>query len=153
MADKKEQKETRVAKGAWDVKYKWLFQLDQVQKYLAGLKEKKILGIKCPDCGRIYTPPTPRCGRCMTEPHEWVEVEDKGTLVAYTIGYSSIRGDALKEPSVTGMIKFDGADSWTMGALKDIKPEDVKTGMKVKVKWRDTPKGELGDIEYYVPDE
>ena len=154
MSEGKEEKvKTRVIKGTWDVKYKWLFQTDLIEKYVAGLKEKKIIGTKCPKCGRVFTPPSPRCGRCFIELDEWTEVKDTGTLVSYTITYSTITGQALQKPNVTGMIRFDGADSWTLGPVRGVEPEDVKPGMKVKVKWRDEPKGQIGDIEYYVPAE
>lgn len=149
--EKKEKVVTREAKGAWDVKYKWLFRTDLLERYVAGLKEKKILGTKCPECGRVFTPPAARCGRCFIELDEWTEVSDKGTLVAYTIGYSSITGEAYAEPNITGMIRFDGSDSWTLGQVRELKPEDVKVGMKIKVKWKEETKGQLGDIEAYVP--
>jgi uncharacterized OB-fold protein len=154
MAEHKEEKlKTRVTKGTWDTKYKWLFRKDLVEKYVAGLKEKRIMGTKCPKCGKVYVPPWPRCGRCFVEIDDWVQVKDTGTLVSYTITYSSITGKALAEPNITGMIRFDGSDSWTLGPIRNIKPEDVKPGMKIKVKWREETKGQLGDIEYYVPAE
>jgi len=148
--DKKGRVETRSVKGAWDVKYKWRFDVAMMEKYVASLKDKKVTGTKCPDCGRVYAPPTDLCGKCYQSLTEWVEVKDEAELVMYTVGYTSITGEAFEEPIITGMIRFKGSDSWFLAGVKGVKPEDVKPGMKLKPHWRDEPKGQLGDIEYFV---
>lgn len=150
--EKKAAAETKSVKGAWDVKYRWTFRTDLTDKYVAGLKEKKILGTKCGKCGRVYAPPKDICGRCFELIEDnLTEVKDTGELVNYTIGYTAITGQAYDEPKITGTIRFDGSDSWVMGAIKGIKPEDMKVGIKVKVIWRDPPKGQLGDIDHFEP--
>ncbi|RLC59324.1 MAG: DNA-binding protein, partial [Chloroflexi bacterium] len=35
--------------------------------------------------------------------------------------------------------------------LGEVKPGDLKEGMKVEVVWREEPKGELADIKYFRP--
>ncbi|MEM4372343.1 MAG: zinc ribbon domain-containing protein, partial [Metallosphaera sp.] len=35
------------------------------EKFLRGLREGKILGRKCPRCGRIYVPPRMYCEDCF----------------------------------------------------------------------------------------
>ena len=151
MNEPKEKKITRDMPGSWNVKYKWQFEADMLRKYLAGLKEKKILGTKCPSCGRIYAPPTPRCGRCFEELHELTEVPSQGKVMMYTAVFNTITGQPLDEPKIIGMIQFDGADSWVLGPVMNIKPEKMKTGLHVRVVWAAETKGQLTDIEFYEP--
>jgi len=158
MAEEKKQEEkkaageTKAVKGAWDVKYRWTFRLDLMERYVAGLKDKKLQGTRCPKCGRVYVPPKDICGKCYEVIDEnWVEVKDQGELVNYTVGYTSITGQPYPEPQITGTIRLEGSSSWALGPIKGVKPEDVKVGMKLKMVWRDEPKGQLGDIQYYTP--
>jgi len=151
---KKATGETKSVKGAWDVKYKWTFRTDLMDRYVAGLKEKKLWGTRCPKCGRVYAPPKDLCGKCFEViDQNWVEVKDRGELVNYTIGYTAITGQPYPEPQITGTIRFEGSSSWVLGSIKGVKPEDVKVGMKLKVVWRAEPKGQLSDIENYAPAE
>jgi hypothetical protein len=140
--------------GIISAEYEWAVG-KYMDRYIKGLKEKKIFGVKCPSCKRVYVPPRSTCGRCFTEMDEWVEVSDEGSLENFTVGYVKIGegGDLedLKEPKIIGMIKFDGADTCIVGSIEETEPEEVKIGMKVKAVWREETRGELGDINYYKP--
>ncbi|OGP57619.1 MAG: hypothetical protein A2V67_09360 [Deltaproteobacteria bacterium RBG_13_61_14] len=152
--EKKAAGETKSVKGAWDVKYRWTFRQDLMDRYVAGLKEKKLWGTKCHRCGRVYVPPKDICGKCFEEIDEnWVEVKDRAELVTYTVGYTSITGQPYPEPQITGTVRFEGSDSWALGPIRGLKPEDIKVGMKLKVVWREETKGQLSDIEHYAPAE
>ncbi|MGC9325743.1 MAG: SCP2 sterol-binding domain-containing protein, partial [Desulfomonilia bacterium] len=49
-------------------------------KFLNALKNKKIIGIKCPSCGRIMLPAREICAECRVRATEWVEVGPKGQV-------------------------------------------------------------------------
>lgn len=152
MADEKKAKlETRSVKGSWDVKYKWRFDVAMLERYTQGLGQKKVVGTHCPECGRVYAPPTDLCGKCYRSLDEWVDVKDTAELVMYTVGYTSITGDPYDTPRITAMIRFDGSDSWFLANVIGIKPEELKVGMKLKAVWREEPKGQLSDIEGFEP--
>lgn len=152
--EKKAAAETKSVKGAWEVKYRWTFRQDLLDRYVAGLKEKKLLGTRCQKCGRVYVPPKEICGKCFVKIDEnWVAVKDRAELINYTVGYTSISGQPYPEPQITGTMRFEGSDSWCLGSIKGVKPEDIKVGMKLKVVWRETPKGQLSDIECYAPED
>jgi len=143
--------ETMTVKGIWGIRYKWRFNSGYMAKHAQALKDKKITGTKCPKCHRVFVPPANICGRCLLELKDWVEVPGEAELIAYTVGYSAITGQKLEEPRIIGMIKYDGADSWTLAPISGIKPEEVKVGMKLKPVWRKETKGQLGDIEHFAP--
>ena len=49
-------------------------------KFLKGLKNKKIMAIKCPVCGRLQSPPRESCAICRVRNDEWVEIGPKGEM-------------------------------------------------------------------------
>lgn len=148
---KKEKKITRDMPGSWNVKYRWQFEADALKKFLAGLKDKKIIGTKCHSCGRVYAPPVPRCGKCFEELEEIVEVKPQAKVMMYTAIFNSITGQPLEAPKITGMIQFEGADSWLLANILGIKPENMKVGLPVRVVWAPETKGELSDIQHFEP--
>lgn len=146
---KKTRVETRSAPGSWDVKYNWHFRADYIEKYVAGLKDMKMLATKCPQCGRVYSPPMTRCGRCFIEISDWVEVKPAGKVIMYSVAYNAISGEPLPEPRISAMIQLDGADAWILAPVKNTKPEVMKTGLPVKVVWNEERKGILADIKHF----
>ncbi len=54
-----------------------------VEKFWNGLKEGKIYGRKCKECGAIEFPPHLACNECGYHETEWVELSGKGTLKSF----------------------------------------------------------------------
>jgi uncharacterized OB-fold protein len=48
------------------------------------------------------------------------------------------------------MVNIDGSSTSIVYSLLNIKPEEVKTGMKVKIEWAEKPKGAPADIKGFV---
>ena len=144
--EKKEREETISIPGEWPLNA-YTFKADKVMdRYLEGLKNKRVLGVKCPGCGIIYVPPKPYCGRCHTKlmidrTEYWVEVSDKGTVQAFSIA----------EDSTVIAVQLDGADTNFPTVLGEAKPEDVKVGMRVQAVWVDEPVGRIDDMAYFKP--
>ncbi len=42
---------------------------------------KRLMGIKCPECGTVYIPPRGVCGKCFVEMNEW-----KIVVLGYKVG-------------------------------------------------------------------
>lgn len=130
---------------------------EMMEKFIKTLADRKILGAKCPECGYVYVPPRWRCGKCYARIAEenLIELSGKGTLLSYAIAYVELDAVGnfkdLDKPKVIGAIKLENADSTLFMPLGEIKPEDLKEGMKVEVAWREKTKGELADIKYFVP--
>jgi len=141
-----EKKETISIPGEWPLS-SYTFKADKVMdRFLDGLKDKRILGIKCPGCGIIYVPPKLLCGRCHSQlridrAEDWVPVSDKGTVITFTVG----------DDTITIVVKLDGTDTIFLSSLGGIKLEDVKVGMHVQAVWAEEPRGELSDIAYFKP--
>ena len=114
---------------------------------------RRIMGIKCPGCGKVYVPPRRVCGGCFVEMKEFVEVGPKGVIGTFTIlRYAFIdpeTGEQKPVPYGYGFIRFDGADTLFQHYI-DIEDESrIKVGARVEPVFSDEGKGTIKDILYF----
>lgn len=149
-------KDKKVCLTYWkaDAKYAWDCGI-AIGKYLAGLKEGKILGVRCEKCGRIMVPPRIFCEECFRTIDFWVELKDTGKVNTFSLCYVTWDVKILKEPQIPAVIEIDGASPGhgIMHLLGEVKPEAVKVGMKVKAVWKkqEEREGAITDILYFKP--
>ncbi|MCL4558280.1 MAG: Zn-ribbon domain-containing OB-fold protein [Deltaproteobacteria bacterium] len=143
--------ETRTMECPWDLTtYSWKIEADALNLFVKGLKDKKILGRKCPRCGTVYVPGTSYCRKCLIDIDQVVEVKSEGVLDAFTVSVSDIRGNPVEKPFITCTVRFDGSESLVMGTLEGWKDwHDVKEGMRIKVVFKDVTEGALADMAYF----
>jgi len=135
---------------SWRYGVSWYFA-----EFMRALRDEgRILGLRCPDCGRVYLPPRPVCGNCHAEMEGWVEVKDEGTLVAVTAVHIPILDPATGRPRPTpyGMvlIRLDGADTAINHFLAENDLEKLRLGMRVRAVWRAERTGTLADIIHFA---
>lgn len=144
--------DTRQVPGHWHVStYKYKIDGGGLKLLADGMKDRKILGIRCPQCGTVYVPGPTFCRKCYVDIDEVVEAEDTGIVMSYAVEMANVRGEPLDEPRISAMIKLDGADTWMVGVIKNVTKDDMEVGMRVKAYWIDEPKGNLGDIDRFEP--
>lgn len=149
---------TTAIEGDWKFsEWEWKFEsIALIRRTLEAMKEHKLLGNKCPDCGTVYFLPKPFC-RCMGIPDEFVEVKDTGTISTYTFtGAWKYEGISDEEgvqgaPLVFAGVVFDGSDTKIVLNVDDVEPEKVSVGMRVKLKWPEKVEGVLNDLSRCVP--
>ncbi len=113
------------------------------------LNEEKLMGSKCKDCDTLYTPPRSICIKCYKSDMEWVEMKGIGTLAAFTcisIGPPRMiaEGYDRKNPYCVGVVELEEGtrvDARIEG-VDPKKPETIKVGMPVKVKFLHRGEGE-----------
>lgn len=121
-------------------------------KFLIELRDnKRILGIKCPQCNRVLVPARPTCARCFAQTQGWVEVSDTGTLLTYTTVYQPLACLPAKPPLIYGVVKLDGADTGLVHMLGEVEPKDVHIGMRLQAVFNKQRKGDIRDIQYFRP--
>jgi len=126
-------------------------------RFLRELRDnKKIMGLKCPDCNKVYVPPRSTCKECFGKLDKWVEVGTEGKLLTYTVlrVARDAEKDVLKKqlPVAYGIIKLDGADTGFVHMLGEVDLDKIKIGMRVKAVFReDERKGNILDINYFKP--
>jgi len=123
-----------------------------MEKFIKSLKDKKLIGSKCPGCGYTYAPPRNLCGKCGAKitDKDTVKLSGKAVLQSYTIGRVELDAAGvwkdLKKPAIIGAIKLEGADS-TLFAPLEVAQKDLKPGLALQVVWAEKPKGEIADIK------
>lgn len=123
-------------------------------KFYTALKdEKKILGIRCDQCKKVFWPPRSTCGRCFSLLGEtdMTEIGPVGILESYTQITYSEPVHPRKAPFIYGIIKLEGADTAMTHFIDEAEIEDLKIGMKVQAVFAEERKAELFDILYFKP--
>jgi uncharacterized OB-fold protein len=125
-----------------------------LEKYIKGLGENKVLGVKCPECGKVAVPPRKICGACNKVMDEWVEVGPEGTVENFTIGHVKMdRGaiEKLDNPQLLAMVKLDGATVPLFTEVKGLDPAGLKKGLRVKAVFKDPIEDSVADLSHFEP--
>jgi uncharacterized OB-fold protein len=152
----KDFEEGRVLFETWDpnARYAWDAGI-AIGRYLQGLKAGKLIGRHCPECGRVLIPPRMSCECCFCPTDRWVDLEDTGTVITFSLCYVTWDMVRRKEPQIPAVIEIDGASPGMgiMHLLDEVDPEAVKIGMRVQAVWKPAEEriGAITDIKYFRP--
>jgi uncharacterized OB-fold protein len=148
---KKEYKITRTMPGSWYLSnYRYKYNMTHLKTFLDKLKAKKLVGLKCPGCNRVFYPPRFVCGKCLIKPDRWVDLRETGSVSTFAISYlkDPDTGEIQEKPIV--LIQLDGADTSSITQLNPkVDFKDTNIGMPTKTHWTENPTGGLMDIEYH----
>jgi uncharacterized OB-fold protein len=116
--------------------------ISKTLKFWNGIKEGKILTTKCKKCGKLSFPPVADCPTCLSSDTEWVELSKEAEIETFT--HVSILPATFQnyEPYTIAIGKLKEGVR-VLAWLKNVKKEDVKVGMKVKLAPKVTPEGML----------
>jgi uncharacterized OB-fold protein len=102
----------------------------KVNDFADYLKDGKLMGTKCKNCGTTSFPPRADCPKCMSGEFEWNESSGKGSLHTYTIIHAAPTGFEDMAPYKLGVLDLE--DGGRLLAWMDIPEEDIKIGMNLK---------------------
>jgi acetyl-CoA C-acetyltransferase len=140
-----------------DLRYAW-DNGAALTTYLDGFKQGKIRGSHCDTCGRMMIPARAFCETCnLRDIHDYYDLPDTGTVQTFTL--SNVDWDSSPLPrgkvNIFAVIAIDGAteDMGLFHRLGEVKPKDVKIGMKVKAVWKPASErvGSVLDLKYFRP--
>jgi uncharacterized OB-fold protein len=121
--------------------------------FYTSLSEGKLVGQRCPTCGKVYIPPRSACPADGTPTAEEVELPDTGTVTTFCIVNVPFLGQRITPPYVSAYVLLDGADIAFLHLILDIAAEEVRMGMRVKAVWK--PKDQWGttieNISHFAP--
>ncbi len=110
-----------------------------------------LVGTKCGNCGKVDFPPRsvcPDCGRKSVGKMQSFKLGGKGTVVTYTTIYDAPSQFDMLKPYVMAIVEMDEGVRLT-SQLIDVKPDEVKIGMKVQAAFRKLGQdGDAGVIHY-----
>jgi len=138
-----------------NLKYAWDNGV-AIGRYLAELKEGRIIGKRCHSCKRVLVPPRLFCELCWRPTDEWTYVQDTGTILTFVISHVNWDASRVKKGQrhhTPAVIELDGAgkDQAIMHLIDDIDPKDIKIGQKVQAVWKKPEErtGAITDIKYF----
>ena len=104
------------------------------------LNDGQMMGSKCLSCGEVFLPPRPICSKCLQAEMEWVEIEGKGTLSAFTIIHIAPTamieaGYGREKPYCSGIVQLDGGPAISAQILGvDVDdPTSIKIGTRLEL--------------------
>ena len=138
-----------------NLKYAWDNGV-AIGRYLAELKNGKIIGKFCESCKRVLVPPRLFCEICWKPTDDWAYVQDTGTILTFVVSHvnwDASRVEKGKRFHTPAVIELDGAgkDQGILHLIDEIEPYDLKIGMKVKAVWKKPEEriGAITDIKHF----
>jgi uncharacterized OB-fold protein len=119
--------------------------ISKTKEFWEGLKQGRFLVARCISCGNLSFPPQSDCPRCMSDKHEWIEIERNGKILTYTLVQVTPASFVDNDPYIVAIAEFqEGIKilAWLEGATLD----KVRVGAPVKLETRVSKEGN----PYYV---
>lgn len=129
------------------------YKLD-FRTYSNALKNNKLLGLKCNNCGIFTCPPKMTCQECTGTDLEIVELSGKGKIVTFTQTFVAPQGREGEVPYNIVLVELDEGP-WIMGNLIGMARDEINTlliGRKVKLGHRVFPGDKHSDGEAARPE-
>lgn len=115
----------------------------------------RFVGIRCPQCGKVYVPPRRLCAPCFRELDELVALPNLGTIMAFSVvNYpfpDPATGDQRPIPYTYGYIRIEGSDNIFSHVIDETNVEKIAVGMKVAAVFKDKEEmqGNIQDIKHF----
>jgi hypothetical protein len=121
-------------------------------RFFAALRERRIEGIRSKS-GRVLVPPQeydPDTGEALDE---FAPVADAGVVTTWAWVPEPRPRQPVRRPFAWALVRLDGADSAMLHAVDAGAEASMRTGMRVRARWRDETQGDIHDIACFVPEE
>ena len=126
---------------------------EATSRFLAKVKQGKLVGQRCPSCSNVYVPPRGSCAACGVATEEEVELADKCTVESFTIVYIPIPNNPIQPPYIIANLIPDGANISFIHLLSECVNEEIHIGQRVRAVWK--PEAEwtyaMDNIKYFKP--
>ena len=122
-----------------------------MSRFFTALGEQRIEGIRMRD-GRVLVPPLeydPATGETLAD---FVEVGPGGVVTTWAWVVTPRPKHPLSHPFAWALIRLDGADTGLLHAVDAGDPSRMRTGLRVRPRWREERVGEIHDIVCFEPE-
>jgi uncharacterized protein len=121
-----------------------------LSQFMTGLRDRRILGARGAD-GRVHAPPFEYDPVSAEPPGELTEVGPEGTVVSWSWMPEPLEGQPLAGAFAWALIRLDGADTAMLHAVDAGSAGDMRTGLRVRVRWAAERVGSIRDIACFEP--
>jgi uncharacterized OB-fold protein len=122
-------------------------------RFLRALADGRLVGERCPACGKVYIPPRGACPTDGVPTAEEVELPDHGIVTTFCVVNVPYPGQRVAPPYVAAAVLLDGADIPLAHLILGCEPGEVRMGMQVRAAWK--PAEEWGttmeNIDHFRP--
>ena len=123
-------------------------------KFLQELRDnKRIVGIRCPQCHKVFVPPRKVCGECFVAMDEIVPLSGEGTVNTYTVlNFGFVDPDTGLQkpvPYTWAFIDLDGADNTFIHYVEETDLDKLHVGLRVRAVYEENRTGRLLDIKHF----
>ena len=125
-----------------------------IGRFLTGLRDRRIEGIRAGD-GRVLCPPTeydPVTGESLGD-DRFVPLGETGVVTTWTWVGTPRDVHPLDHPFAFALVRLDGADTAMLHAVDAGSFDAMRTGLRVRARWRDSREGSITDIVCFDPEE
>jgi len=121
-------------------------------RFFTELRGRRLVGNLTPS-GRVLCPPMEHDPETAagTEPG-FVEVGPGGTVTTWCWVAQPRARHPLQKPFAWALVRLDGADTALLHAVDAGSEARMRTGLRVRPRWRAETRGEIGDIECFEPE-
>jgi uncharacterized protein len=121
-----------------------------IGRFLEALRDGRIEGVRTKS-GRVIVPPV-EYDENGEATEEAVALPNSGVVTTWAWVESPRPNHPLQEPFAFALIKIDGADTAMLHAVDAGAISHMKTGIRVTARFRAERKGEIRDLECFVPE-
>ncbi|MEW6261575.1 MAG: Zn-ribbon domain-containing OB-fold protein [Thermodesulfobacteriota bacterium] len=123
-------------------------------RFIIGLRDqKKIKGVRCDQCQKVFVPPRSTCERCFSDlTNAWVDLESTGTVTGFTVVRYAEPHQPFEPPFILALIKLDGADTPLAHVVRGLDASRIKVGLRVKAVFAEKSTSTIRDIDHFRPD-
>jgi len=125
-----------------------------LSRFFTALRDGQILGSRTAE-GRVLVPPMehdPATGDSLG-PDDMVEVGPGGQVATWAWVSQPREKHPLDRPFAFALVELDGATTGFLHAVDAGEETRMRTGMRVKARWRTEREGEIHDIECFEPED
>lgn len=118
--------------------FKWFGKVNfapytKVTDFAKHLKDGRIMGTKCKDCGAFSFPPRADCDACMSGNFEFVELSGKSTLQTFTKIVAAPTGFEEVVPYTVGVVDLEEGGRALAWFGDTVQEDEIEIGMELQV--------------------
>jgi uncharacterized OB-fold protein len=118
--------------------FKWFGKVNfspytKVTDFARHLKDGRLMGTKCKDCGAFSFPPRADCEACMSGNFEFVELTGKSTLQTFTKIVAAPTGFEDVVPYTVGVVDLEEGGRALAWFGDTVQEDEIEIGMELQV--------------------
>lgn len=91
-------------------------------QFVEGLKAGRLPGLKCRDCGTVFTPPNGVCVHCGSRGLISADLIPRGTIRTFTV--IRVSSEGFPPPYIVAMVELEDGP-FVMGCLEGLNPDQA----------------------------